>query len=128
MRRFADDIFAARDIALHFHAPEPSRDMKVGADVRREVFLIFKETVNNIVRHSECNHAMVEIRVERGWLVLEINDNGKGFDSLRATEGNGLSSMHQRATKLGGTFNVTSPNGHGTTVTLRVPLDHRAKS
>jgi signal transduction histidine kinase/ligand-binding sensor domain-containing protein len=127
MRRFADDIFAARDIALHFHAAEPGRDVRLGADVRREVFLIFKETINNMVRHSECNNANVELNVERGWLVLQMNDDGKGLDLPRTNEGNGLASMRQRAKKLGGTLEVVSPNGHGTTVTLRVPLGQRAR-
>jgi len=128
MRRFADDILGARDIELHFHAPEPGRDLKVGADLRREVFLIFKETVNNIVRHSGCTAVIVELHAEGGWLALKTSDDGKGIDSPQLSEGIGLASMRQRAKKLGGTLDVISPNGFGTTVTLRVPLGHRARS
>jgi signal transduction histidine kinase len=126
MRRFADDICGARDIELHFRAPEPGRDLKVGADLRREVFLIFKECVNNMVRHSQCTEATVELRITGGWLVLQMSDNGRGFDLAGTTEGNGMPSMRVRANKLGGNLDVVAPNGHGTTVTLKVPLDHRA--
>jgi signal transduction histidine kinase len=127
MRRFADDILGARDITLNFRAPEPGRDLKVGADLRREVFLTFKESVNNIVRHSQCTIANIELRAERGWLVLHLSDNGCGFDPASASEGNGLASMRQRAQKLGGSLDVSSPNGQGTEVILRVPLGHRGK-
>jgi ligand-binding sensor domain-containing protein/two-component sensor histidine kinase len=121
MRRFADDIFDARSIELEFEGPEPGRDLKVGADLRREVFLIFKESVNNIVRHSGASAAQVDLHVDRGWLVLQITDNGHGFDPNVAADGNGLSSMRQRASRLGGSFEVASGN-RGTTSVLRVPL------
>jgi signal transduction histidine kinase len=101
--------------------------LKLGADLRREVFLIFKESINNIVRHSQCTAANVELKIERGWLVLQMNDNGKGLDLTRTSAGNGLASMQQRAQKLGGSLNVSSSNGQGTSVTLRIPLDHRGR-
>jgi ligand-binding sensor domain-containing protein len=126
MRRLAEDFFAARNIDLSFNAPEPGRALKVGADVRREVFLIFKESINNLVRHSRSTLAEVDLTADRGWLVLKVKDNGRGFDPASTPEGNGLASMRQRAGKLGGSLDVLS-NGHGTTVSLRVPLDHRGR-
>ncbi|MGH9760895.1 MAG: sensor histidine kinase, partial [Blastocatellia bacterium] len=127
MRRFADDIFGARDIELRFNAPEPDRDLKLGADLRREVFLIFKETINNMVRHSTCSTASIELQIDRGWLVLEMSDNGRGFDPERTQEGNGMASMRSRAKKLGGNLNVISLDGRGTSVTLRAPVDRRGR-
>ncbi len=127
MRRFADDILGTREITLDFRAPEMERGLKVGADLRREVFLIFKESINNMVRHSQCTAANVELRVEQGWLDLRVHDNGRGFDPASANEGNGLASMQQRASKLGGSLEITAPNGQGTSVNLKVPLDHRGR-
>jgi ligand-binding sensor domain-containing protein/two-component sensor histidine kinase len=121
MRRFAEDIFAARNIELRFSEPGSGRDLKVGADVRREVFLIFKESINNMVRHSRCTAANVEMEINRGWLVLQMADDGQGIDAARAGQGNGLASMRQRAAKLGGVLDVSS-KGNGTSVTLRVRL------
>ena len=125
MRRFADDILGARNIELSFAAPDS--DLKLGSDLRRSLFLIFKEAVNNIVRHSRCTSVTVHLSVEHGWLVLKVSDNGKGIDSSSSIEGVGLGSMVQRAQELGGTLNVLSPNGTGTTLTLKLPLERTIK-
>jgi signal transduction histidine kinase len=121
MRRLASDILVARNIAFDFHAPASSYDITLGANARREVFLIFKEAVNNLVRHSSCKTAAIDLRVERGWLMLTISDDGRGFDATRATEGNGLESMRTRAKKLGGELDIVTRKGSGTVLTLKVP-------
>jgi signal transduction histidine kinase len=131
MRRFASDILSARDIGFRFRAPDAEQDIRLGADLRREVYLIFKETVNNLVKHSGCAEADIELRIVDGWLVLRISDDGRGFDPAQppaAPNGNGASlgghgllSMRRRAVALGGAFEVKSEPGRGTTSTLRVP-------
>jgi len=123
MRRFAEDLLTARGIDLDFRAPDTSRDVKLGADVRREVFLILKEAVNNIVSHSMCTLAVIDLRLEHPWLVMQVGDNGCGFDSNGDSEGNGLASMRLRARRLGGSLDLSSANGNGTNLTLRVPLE-----
>lgn len=122
MRRLASDVLTARKIEFRFFSPVADLDTKLGADVRREIFLIFKEGINNIVRHSRCSHANIEFRIEAKMLVLKLSDDGEGFDYSGASDGHGLMSMRERAKNLGGDFEVVSKNGHGTTVTLRVPL------
>ncbi|MFY9573518.1 MAG: ATP-binding protein, partial [Blastocatellia bacterium] len=128
MRRVAEDIFTARNIGFHFSAPGEEADVKLGADTRHEVFMIFKESVNNIVRHSECTRADIEFKVEQGRLVLKISDNGRGFEPASAGDGNGLSSMRRRAKNLGGELVLISSLGIGTTVILQAPFDGHAKS
>jgi signal transduction histidine kinase len=127
MRRFASDVFSARNIALRFQAPGDEHDIKLGTDTRREVFLIFKESVNNIARHSKCSETDIELQARDGWLVLKLSDNGKGFDTGQASDGSGLASMRQRAERLGGKFEIVSNHGNGTTVTLQVPLGRRSR-
>ncbi|HXI92182.1 MAG TPA: two-component regulator propeller domain-containing protein [Blastocatellia bacterium] len=126
IRRFASDVFTARDIEFNFSAPEPRHDIRLGADMRREVFLIFKESVNNMVRHSGCTEANIEFLIESGWLELKIRDNGKGFEPDREGDGNGLVSMRQRTARIGGTLDISSNNGKGTVVRLRAPLGRLA--
>ena len=128
MRRVADDIFTARNIAFQVGAPGEGTDVKLGADTRHQVFMIFKESVNNIVRHSECTRAEIEFKVERGRLVLKVSDNGRGFEPGSAAHGNGLSNMHRRAKNLGGELLLVSSPGIGTTVILQAPLDRYAKT
>lgn len=122
MRRFASDVFSSRDIALRFEAVQQDHDFKLGADARREIFFIVKEGVNNIARHSACTEAAIIIRVQSRTLLLESCDNGKGFDPSQANEGNGLTSMRERARRLGGEFDIVSGNGGWTTLRLEVPV------
>lgn len=122
MRRFASDIFTAKDIEFSFNVRETERLMKLDADVRRQVFLIFKECSNNIVRHSECSSVEVDLKIENHAITLTIKDDGKGFDIPQASHGHGLISMSRRAKTLGATLEINSRSGGGTLVSLRVPL------
>jgi ligand-binding sensor domain-containing protein/two-component sensor histidine kinase len=133
MRRLASDLFTARKIAFQFRAPDMEQaNLNLGANIRREVFLIFKESINNIVRHSDCATASIEFRIEGDELSLRVSDDGKGFDvaSVEAgvesgatlmKGGNGVPNIHRRATELGGTLEIISRRGHGTIVQLKVP-------
>ena len=124
MRRVASEVLPARDIQFVFNAPTTGLDLRLGADIRREVFLMFKETLNNMVRHSACTHADIYLKIEGAWLVVMVQDDGKGFDSSQKSEGNGLVSLSRRARSLGGETVVTSENGDGTIVKIRVPHRH----
>ena len=121
MRRFASDTLTARDIELDFHAPAAEQDVQLGANIRREVFLIFKESVNNLVRHSACTEAEIDFQISGGTLKLRVRDNGKGFDTSKDSEGHGLSSMRRRAEGIGGRLEMISIKAEGTTVTLEIP-------
>jgi ligand-binding sensor domain-containing protein/two-component sensor histidine kinase len=148
MRRFASDILSARDINFRFRAPDAEKDIRLSADLRREVYLIFKECVNNLVKHSGCMEAELELRIVNGWIVLRISDDGRGFDTGTTASssgttvsggngssgssnggaslgGHGLASMRRRAAALGGTFEVKSERGRGTVSTLKVPARGR---
>ena len=120
MRQFAGEMFVARDIAFTFQAPE-GRGMRLGAELRRHVFLVFKECVNNAVRHSACTRASIELIIEHHALRLVIRDNGCGFDLAQQRGGHGLTSMTTRAGKIGGRLEIDTSD-RGTVVTLRSPL------
>ncbi len=133
MRRFASDILTARQIRLSFRTPNVDREVSLGANIRREVFLIFKEAINNLVKHSECREVMLDLEVESDWLNLRMNDDGRGFDPALAKArtgmlssemkgGNGLASMRRRARELGGELKIETGAGQGTTLLLRLPI------
>ncbi|MCM3901506.1 MAG: histidine kinase [Pyrinomonadaceae bacterium] len=122
MRRFASDVFTARNIRLTFRGPSGEQHLKVGADVRRQIFLIFKEAINNIARHSQCTEAEIELKVEGGRFALTIHDNGRGFDPASAVEGNGLANMRSRARMMSAELQIDSSPIRGTTIILRAPL------
>ena len=120
MRAFATDSFTSHNIDFEFQPPAADLDMKVGADVRRTVYLIFKEAVNNIARHSACQKARIDIHIEGTRLLLRIEDDGQGFDAVTVSEGNGLQSMRKRAKDSDGEVSISANQPHGTIVTLRL--------
>ena len=123
MRHFASDVFTARGIDFRFHFPDSERDVRLGANFRRELFLIFKEAVNNAVRHSGCTEAEIEFRVDGdNGLSLQLSDNGRGFDVTGKSNGHGLSSMRARTEGLGGNLEIESKPDQGTTLTFAIPL------
>ncbi len=122
MRRFASDVLSARHIAFRFEGPVDDRDIRLGTETRREVLLIFKEAINNIARHSGCAQADIEFKAQGGWLTLQLKDNGTGFDTNQSMDGNGLASMRRRAERLGGTLEIISHSGEGTSVILKTSL------
>jgi signal transduction histidine kinase len=129
MRRFAEDLLDARDIEFTFKVPPHEKDVRLGADMRREVYLIFKECVNNLVKHSRCTRAELEFVIAGATLVINVNDNGAGFDVEGSRKnsglgGHGLSSIERRASALGGSFVIKSESEKGTQISLKVPIVH----
>ena len=122
MRRFANDTLTAQNIEFQLDAPRIDRNARVNADVRREVFLIFKESINNIARHSRCKRADAQLRIDRGVLILVVKDDGCGFQASNGDAGQGLESMKRRANRLGGDFKINTGDREGTVLELRIPL------
>ncbi len=133
MRHFASEILTAAEIDLEFSAPDSDSNVPLGANRRREIFLIFKEAVNNIVKHSECKNVGIEFSINEKTLSLEIRDDGCGFepsasdaesyDWKTSKGGNGLTSMKRRAEDLGGAIKIESKPQKGTMLNLTVPLE-----
>jgi signal transduction histidine kinase len=122
MHRFAEETLGGADIALKFTAPQSDLELKLGADLRRELYLILKESVNNIARHSGAAEAVVELTFAHHELRLAISDNGRGFDPSASVDGNGIASMKKRAAAFGGLFEIESASGRGTRVSLRADV------
>jgi signal transduction histidine kinase len=128
MRRFASDVLTSRNIEFEFIVPDTRHDLNLGADVRRQIFLVCKESINNIVRHSACSRVHIEFRVNKDLLILVMRDNGRGFETAHESDGHGLLSMRQRAKEMGGDLDITSQPGKGATVTLSMPISGRLKT
>jgi ligand-binding sensor domain-containing protein/two-component sensor histidine kinase len=121
MRRLTADLLGASGVRFRFETVGEETDGHLGADLRREVFLVFKESLNNAVRHSGCTEVAIDLRLEGSRLLLTVADDGDGFDPGGQREGQGLRSMRRRAESLGGTLEVVSREGGGTKVVLTVP-------
>ena len=130
MRRFASDLLLAKGISLDFQAPTYAAEVPLGANPRREVFLIFKESLANIVKHSQATQVRVEFNVTSDELSLRISDNGRGFDVNHLSAalfsdqkgGHGVLSMKKRAAEMNGRFEIKSEPGRGTEIAFHLPL------
>jgi ligand-binding sensor domain-containing protein/two-component sensor histidine kinase len=125
MRDHAEDVFESRDIALTLDLPDNAPDLKLGVDVRRDLYLIFKEAVNNAARHSRCSRVSIAVRIVGSTVLMAIADDGIGFDASAGSEGNGLASMRRRAERLGASLEIGARPGSGTTVSVTMPIADR---
>ena len=97
--------------------------LPLNTEQRHQIFLAFKEAVNNVVRHSKAREMHVTISAPQDELLIEIQDDGCGFDAgLRAEGADGLRNMPERLARVGGACTITSRPDQGTRVTLRLPL------
>jgi two-component sensor histidine kinase/sugar lactone lactonase YvrE len=124
MREFATNVLEAKDILIEFSADDSLNDLKPDMEYRRDLFLLFKEAVNNAAKYSQATKVTIQIATEFNKLKLVVTDNGKGFDIKEADSGNGLGNMQRRAATLRGNLKIISDPGKGTTITLTSPLSN----
>ena len=93
-------------------------------DVALCLYRITQEALHNVVKHSRATRAMVTLAAARNEVLLNVSDDGAGFDPLavRAKDTLGLVSMRERARLVQGQLDVTSRLGTGTRVEVRVPI------
>jgi signal transduction histidine kinase/tetratricopeptide (TPR) repeat protein len=122
MKSFAYELLGAKKIDFEFIAGDEVEKINVPMEVRKNLYLIFKEATNNLVKYAQANKALFAIRGERNNLTMMIRDNGKGFDVSGSTEGNGLKNMKRRASEIGGQLIIDSHPGTGTVIELKVAV------
>jgi signal transduction histidine kinase len=122
MRSFAYELLGAKKIDFEFIADEEVEKYKLPMEVRRNLYLIFKEATNNMVKYSEARRAMFAIKGEKNNLIMTIKDDGKGFNTAGSTNGNGLKNMKQRAKEIGADFTIDSQPGNGTVIQLKIAV------
>ena len=92
------------------------------AAVEVAAYRIAGEGLTNALRHAEASRCWVRAAIEADSLVVEVADDGRGFGADVAV-GVGLQSLHERAAEIGGSLEVSSAPGDGSTITARLPLD-----
>jgi signal transduction histidine kinase len=108
-----DYTFKASDYTI-----ETMPDILVG----KEIYLLYKEVLHNIVKHARAGKVDIEIRSQSNRFVLTVCDNGIGFEVGKVQEGLGLKNFRDRAEKIGAKLDFTSCPGQGTKITLSVPI------
>ena len=123
--KYAQDYFALAGVSFRSELPAlPATPIL--PEVRHNVFLAFKEALNNVVKHAQATEARVKLQLDPGRFVLTIADNGRGLGDLSGKElRNGLKNMRKRLADIGGEFDVAPGENGGTVVKLSVPLQER---
>jgi PAS domain S-box-containing protein len=99
--------------------PEP--DLPV--EKKQALFRVVQEALHNVVKHAQASHVDIEMAGSADELILEVRDNGVGFDPGGHFPGHlGLQSMRERIERMGGEFRIDSAPGDGTTIHARVPI------
>lgn len=123
MREFATSLLEAKGIELDFTVEDMIKNIRLDMEARRDLFLLFKEAVNNIAKYADCTHVQISITGSSKQLILSIKDNGIGFSPADTDTGNGLGNMRKRADALKGTLQIESAPLQGTYIRLHIPLE-----
>jgi len=122
LREQAARQFEGTRISAHLDFPAEVPDIHVSATFRRNVLLVTKEAINNIVKHAGATMVRIQFQPCSTRLSLRIEDNGCGFDPWRQNNaGNGLSNMRRRVLDLEGRIDLQSRPGGGTRIEICLP-------
>lgn len=109
------------DVEMNF---EPDLSL----EIKQSLYRIAQEALHNTVKHARASKVILRLIRQDNDILLEIHDNGKGFDPARSFPGHlGLRSMHERAAKVDGTLTIDSDPGRGTCIAVRVPISIESK-
>jgi signal transduction histidine kinase len=122
MREFATGVLEAKNIDFSFRVDEQVQELKLDMEARRDLFLLYKEAINNLAKYSQCQKATVDMSIQKNKLIMKISDDGIGFDVNNSDGGNGLINMQKRAQSLNGRLSIESEIKMGTRVHLEVSL------
>lgn len=123
MREFGLKLCDAKDIAFKVHVSDSFRTSKLNLEERRNLYLIFKEALNNSVKYSGCSEISLFITQQGKRLKMVIQDNGKGFSEAVIRKGNGLGNMNKRAQEINGHARIDSAEGKGTRIDVLIKLN-----
>lgn len=118
IREFAIPLFESKNINFSILFSEQLSLLPIPMDVRRNVYLIAKESVNNLVKYANCSDAKIEFKENHTELLMKITDNGIGFDPENTTSRNGLRNMKRRAEQIKAKLTISSNPGEGSIISL----------
>ncbi len=121
--RMKDEAARVLNAVPHtFTAPVAGLPAPLDLETKRHLFLIYKEGLNNIARHSSASTADIALLCHEKVLELRVSDNGRGFDVGSRSNGNGIDNMKARAQQIGATLIIESALGNGTRLDVKIPL------
>jgi signal transduction histidine kinase len=123
MRRYAAELFDAGQIDYDIKMDERLEEKKLSMQQRRDLYLLYKEIVNNIYKHAAASKVNIELGIHENKIVLLVIDDGVGYDAAKSTNRNGIRNMHLRVGKWNGSIHITTSPGKGTNIQINLPID-----
>jgi ligand-binding sensor domain-containing protein len=111
MKDFATELLQPKNIQFDFKVSGIHGKVILEPFLRQNIYLIFKETINNVVKHAEASHVIVEITNGSQEFKMAIRDNGKGLNTRHKQRGHGLRNMNRRAQAIQGQLDFTNQSG-----------------
>jgi signal transduction histidine kinase len=123
VRNYIAKSLESADLNYHISFPGYIPELPLSSEFRRNVFLIIKESLANVLKHAQAGEVKVDVQFSEKLFTVTISDNGRGFSPGEArSSGNGLRNIKKRIAELDGQWQVDSAPGHGTTIHFSVPL------
>jgi signal transduction histidine kinase len=123
----SEEFFSTTSIRCRLDIGESFPAVTLSSEVRHNLYLAFREALNNVAKHSGATEVWVRFKWEADSLHLLIEDNGRGFVQEASPVGEGLLNMRRRLEKIGGRFESLSQTGIGTTCRIWLPLKQETK-
>lgn len=122
IKRFAAQLFEAKNIEYEIDISENIHSFKLPMEIRQHLYLMIKEAINNIIKHSGCTQANICIKYVHDNLLIKIHDNGKGFNTSEISYGNGLINLKERAAIIHANLAVQSKEITGTEIRIELKI------
>jgi signal transduction histidine kinase/ligand-binding sensor domain-containing protein len=122
MREFGLRVCDAKQIKFNTIVSQSFKASKLTLEQRRNLYLIFREALNNAVKYAESTQIDLILNLKKRFLKMELTDNGKGFNMDAIKRGNGLNNLEKRAKEINGQIEILSEPGKGTSINLMVIL------
>lgn len=124
IRKYVTELTDAKGLACCIEIDEPDGTLNLPMELRRDVYMVCKEAVNNALKYSGCTTVNLAIRLKNHSLIMTVADDGIGLDTsvLHNSLRNGIGNMRHRIEKHNGVFEITSAKGKGTTISCEVRL------
>ncbi|MFQ5674425.1 MAG: two-component regulator propeller domain-containing protein [bacterium] len=122
MQETAADLLSKKRIRCTFQFTKDELPHCMEMEYRRHLFLIFKELLQNVLKHAQASHVAISLAKQGGSLVLRVKDDGVGFKETAVRNGNGLTNMKMRALRINGQIEFQTPPEGGCEAVLAVKI------
>ncbi|MCC7331258.1 MAG: tetratricopeptide repeat protein [Flavobacteriales bacterium] len=122
IREYSTDYLEGFDIELELEFPREIRDFPISKEFHHEIFMITKECLNNIIKHSKTSKVLIQLVFDMEKLKITISDFGIGADLEKINHGNGLRNIRKRVESIHGEVIITSKINNGTTIAFNAPF------